>query len=158
MPAYPCVHCNTNVDVREPTCKKCKSRTPFKCTQCDRVIGIFEVYGVDQLTYQKPLYCKGCGKANERLACSRCGEDLKRKEAKERHTPARGVLLYHEKCLEAFQRQEMVSRLLSIVLFGALAFGGYSTFSVQGTVVGIVAGFAGTAVGLWLGTLAYPRK
>ncbi|NDD29773.1 MAG: hypothetical protein EB084_16060 [Proteobacteria bacterium] len=157
MPAYPCAECKTTVDVRDFTCKKCQTKTPFSCTKCSKRMGPMDIFNADQVTFQKPLFCNACGPDVQPMKCPHCDTDVYK---------ASGVaddgVYYHPECYKSVVMQKKVTPALRI---GLAIFLGYFSFSqfhfhTKGEMlpISLCVGVIGAVAGHWLGGLMAPRR
>lgn len=155
MPAYPCSQCKTPVDVRDGSCKSCQTKTPFKCTKCDKSMGAMAIFQVEQLTFQKPIFCGACGPLVQPLSCPHCKLDVYRGSGVDDD----GVL-YHNDCFKTISLQKKVTYPLRVGLMLFLGYACYSQFNFYtGSVfAGIGMGVGAGALGWWLGGLMAPRR
>ena len=154
MPAYPCVQCSKQVDVRDLECRSCREKKPFKCSRCDKRLNSMEVFKADQLTFQKPLFCGECGLAGEAVSCPHCRSELVRRNGVDDN----GVL-YHQDCYKTVQIQKKIAPTLQIFL---MLFLGYMSFSLMRDhgqkAAGVAVGMAFAVAGYFLGGLMAPRR
>lgn len=155
MPAYPCVQCNSPVDVRDLTCRSCGDKKPFACSKCNKRLGAMSVFNAEQLTFQKPLFCEQCGVEGQPITCPHCKTDVYRSGGVEDN----GVY-YHQDCFKTVSLQKKITPVLRVFL---CIVGGYVTYSLvayhnQSVAIGALAGTFGAAVGFLLGGLMAPRR
>jgi len=154
VPAYPCAQCRNQVDLRDLTCRGCGSKTPFKCSKCEVNMGTFDIFAVDTITFQRPLFCGKCGKETERIACKHCGADVTRRDAVEEDD-----LIFHPDCFKTRQLQAKVSKGLMVAL---IPLGAWMGWSLLGFHVNYYMGFIGLPLGGFAGwffaSLLAPKK
>lgn len=148
VPAYPCVQCGNPVDTSgDGRCKKCQEQRPFKCSKCDRQMGLLSLHAPEKLTFRKPLYCQDCGPAAESVDCRQCGVSLTRSNGVE--VTLNGVrVVYHPEC---YARQKKIhgtvkpiALVAGFLICGYFGYGltdGWMTAAAGGG-VGILAGLA----------------
>ena len=158
MPAYPCVKCNTKNDVKDSECKKCKLRTPFQCSKCNKTFGSLDVFEPEKLTFSKPLLCRSCGLSNEEVFCFRCAKTVVRANAALREQPGHTPLIYHPECLKHFEGLELISTGAMYLLVPLFSYVGYNLGAAQVSMGGVIGVFAGSALALFISRLIRPSK
>jgi len=158
LPAYPCVRCSNQVDIRDVTCRSCNEKKPFRCVKCDRQMGSFEIFDAESIKFQKPLYCDTCGRESKPVPCHHCKIDLVRRDAAT-FDPGSGERLYHPECLRTVLLQQKVSKGLMVFLIPFLAWIGYSYLGYYvHPYMGFVGAPLGGFLGWWLAGLMAPKK
>lgn len=147
MPAYPCIKCGSPVDTGgEGRCKKCQEQRPFKCTKCERQMGVLSVYAPEKLTFRKPIYCQECGPSADMVECRQCGVSLTRGNGVE--VTVRGVpAVYHPEC---YAKQTRIHKIvLPIAIVAMVVIGGYGGYMMtHGWVTALIGAGLGVFVGL----------
>ena len=121
MPSYPCENCGAPVEITgneyDLRCKKCGERRPFKCSKCQRRIGIDQVHHPEKLTFRKPIFCEECGNETDFVKCNQCSRTLMRSNGIERKVKGE-MHIYHRECYEhAIKTQNKVFPIAPISLF-----------------------------------------
>ena len=156
MPAYPCVQCKKQVDIRDLQCRNCGDRSPFQCSRCNKRLTALEIFNAEEITFQKPIFCTTCGHQDATVMCPNCKTDVVRRSAREDD----GVL-YHEDCYKTVMLQKKITPALRIVphCFARLhVLQSSLRFHAQSQVIGIIAGLAAAIGGFFLGGLMAPRR
>jgi hypothetical protein len=157
MPVYPCSKCRAQVDIRDVVCRGCGEQKPFKCTKCDKPMAQDEVYGVESINFQKPLFCMACGKDVSVVSCHRCNLNVIRSDAVEKYGSGDRLLFFHPDCMKTSEKQAAASRIAMLALAPVLAIGGAIYYWPQGIGMALFGLLAGVGIGFGVGWIMQPR-
>ncbi len=156
MPSYPCEACGAPVEITgheyDLRCKKCGDQRPFKCSKCQRRIGIDSVYHPERLTFRKPLFCQECGAEVDFVECRQCKTSLMRSNGVE-ITVGGESRIYHRECYQSAQSMKIrVFAIAAVALFFIVGYLGY----MMGYLTGLpgvpwVVAFMGSMLGIYFG-------
>ena len=151
MASYPCESCGAMVEITgkeyDLRCKKCGEKRPFKCSKCQKQIGIDSVYHPERLaSYRKPIFCNECGSDADFVTCSQCTQTLMRANSIEKTVNGKPHY-YHKQCYEEAVKLKKRTFYACLLLCPILAyvFHGWILDSVVmyivGALIGLIAAF-----------------
>ncbi|MDO5295074.1 MAG: hypothetical protein Q4F00_00315 [bacterium] len=120
MASYPCENCGTMVEITgseyDLRCKKCGEKKPFKCSKCQKQIGVDDIYHPERLTFRKPIFCNDCGASADFVTCNQCTQTLMRANCVEKNIDGKPHY-YHKNCYDdAIKMQNRIKYLAPIPL------------------------------------------
>ncbi|MBQ7567928.1 hypothetical protein IJT17_03905 [bacterium] len=149
MPSFPCEACGAPVEITghdyDVKCKKCGDKRPFKCSKCQRRIGLDMIYHPERLTFKKPIFCQECGSETDFVQCSQCTQSLMRANSVEKIVNG-DTHFYHKECyISAIKLQKRVLPVAAIALAFIVGYLFYMlcthwSLFVIGGIIGIFAG------------------
>ena len=152
MASYPCESCGAMVEITgneyDLRCKKCGEKKPFKCSKCQKQIGLDAVYHPERLaSYRKPIFCSECGADADFVTCNQCTQTLMRASCIEKVINGKSHF-YHKQCYEdavKLQKRTLYACLVGLSVIFAYVFHGWIWDSwvmyIVGALVGVICAF-----------------